>query len=101
MTAARFSPRAEQDLNEIGSFIAKDNPDAAVRVRETILAVADFLARHPEAGRRILKASARHAQIRWLVVPRYRNYLIFYQPYADTIVVIRVLHAAQDWTKYF
>lgn len=43
----------------------------------------------------------RHAQIRWFVVPKSRNYLIFYQPYRETIMVIRVLHPAQDWTRFF
>ena len=30
-----------------------------------------------------------------------RNYLIFYMPFQSTILVIRVLHAAQDWTRFF
>ena len=34
-------------------------------------------------------------------MPKYRNYLIFYQPLGDTIVVVRILHAAQDWTRFF
>ena len=101
MNRARFSPRAESDLDEIQNYIAADNPTAAAKVRRTILATADFLAQHPAAGRRILKAASRHAQIRWLVVPRYRNYLIFYQPFDETIMVVRVLHAAQDWTRFF
>ena len=101
MSRARFSPRAERDLDGIHDHIAADNPVAAAKVRRTILATADFLAQHPAAGRRILKASSRHTQIRWLVVPRYRNYLIFYQPFGETIVVVRVLHAAQDWTRFF
>ncbi len=101
MNPARFSPRAERDLDEIQNYIAADNPDAAAKVRKTILATADFLAQHPAVGRRILRADSRHAQIRWLVVPRYHNYLIFYQPFGETIVVVRVLHAAQDWTRFF
>ena len=101
MKRAVFSPRAESDLEQIQTYIAADNSEAAAKVRQAILAVADFIAEHPVAGRRILKAAARHAQIRWLVVPRYRNYLIFYQPFRDTIVVVRILHAAQDWTRFF
>jgi plasmid stabilization system protein ParE len=101
MILAKFSPRAERDLDEIQSHIAADNPPAAAKVRQVILATADFLAQHPAAGRRVLKASSRHAQIRWLVVPRYRNYLIFYQPVGETILVVRVLHAARDWTRFF
>ena len=101
MSHARFSPRAECDLDNISQYIASDNPAAAAQVRRVILATADFLAQHPAAGRRILKANSRHAQIRWRVVPRYRNYLIFYQPHGETIVVVRGLHAAQDWTRFF
>jgi plasmid stabilization system protein ParE len=35
------------------------------------------------------------------VVPRFRNYLIFYRPFGDSIMVIRILHSAQDWTRLF
>jgi plasmid stabilization system protein ParE len=101
MIRARFSPRAENDLVEVCNYIEGDNPAAAKQVRQTILNTADFLAMNPAIGRRILGASSRHAAIRWFVVPNYRNYLIFYQPFIDTIVVVRILHAAQDWTRYF
>jgi plasmid stabilization system protein ParE len=101
MRQARLSPRAESDLDSIHDFIAGDNLDAAARVRATILNTADFLARNPELGRLIRDASPRHAQIRWSVVPRFRNYLIFYQPFGGSIMVIRILHAAQDWTRFF
>jgi plasmid stabilization system protein ParE len=101
MIQARLSPVAVRDLDEHCAYIRKDNPDAAQRVRETILNTADLLAQHPDWGRIIHKASPRHAQIRWCVVPRFRNYLIFYHPFQDAILVVRILHAAQDWTRFF
>ncbi len=101
MIRAGFSPRAVRDLDEHCGRIAGDNPEAAERVRRTILNTADLLAKHRELGRRIRKAAPRHAQIRWFVVPRFRNYLIFYRPFQETIMVVRVLHAAQDWTRFF
>ena len=101
MIRARFSPKAAHDLDEISGHIAADNPEVAERVRLTLLNTADFLAQHPELGRRIRKAAARHLQIRWFVVPKFRNYLIFYQPFHETVMVVRVLHAAQDWTRFF
>jgi len=88
-------------LEDVFQFISADNPQAAERVRLAILNSADFLAQHPEMGRRIRNAATRHAQIRWFVVPKYRNDLIFYQPFQTTVAVIRVLHAAQDWTRFF
>jgi toxin ParE1/3/4 len=101
MIRARLSPKAVRDLDDHCGYIAGDNPEAAERVRRIILSTADLLAQHRELGRRIRKAAPRHAQIRWFVVPKFRNYLIFYQPYQETIMVVRVLHAAQDWTRYF
>jgi len=101
MIRARFSPRAGHDLDEHCGHIAADNPEAAERVRQTILNTADFLAQYRELGPRIPNAAPRHAQIRWFVVPKFRNYLIFYQPFQETIMVVRVLHAAQDWTRFF
>jgi len=101
MNCAKFSPKAERDLDEVFNFIAADNPDAAERVRRTILNTTDFLVQHPELGRRIRNASPRHSKIRWFVVPKFHNYLIFYQPFQETVMVVRVLHAAQDWTRFF
>jgi plasmid stabilization system protein ParE len=69
MNPARFSSRAERDLNEIIDCLAADNPEAGERVRRLILNTADLLAQHPELGRRIRKAEARHQPIRWFVVP--------------------------------
>jgi plasmid stabilization system protein ParE len=101
MMCAWFSPKAEHDLNKITGFIASNNPNAAQRVRSAILDVADLLAKNPKLGRNIPRAASRHTQMRWFVVPKFRNYLIFYQPFQKTIMVVRVLHAAQDWTRFF
>jgi plasmid stabilization system protein ParE len=35
------------------------------------------------------------------VVPRYRAYLILYRVEAQQVRILRVLHAARDWTRFF
>lgn len=101
MKQAKVSKKARHDLNRIRDHIAREDPEAANRVWDAILDVADLLAEHPEAGKQIRNATGRHAAVRWFVVPRFRNYLIFYRPHENGILVIRVLHAAQDWTRSF
>ena len=101
MSPAKISRRAERDLEGIRDYIATENPEAAERVWQAFLDTADLLARNAEIGRHILNASPRHADVRWFVVPRFRNYLLFYRPFQDTILVLRVLHASQDWTRFF
>ena len=101
MKPARISKWAQRDLEKIRDYIARDDPDAARRVWNACLDVADLLAENAEAGTKILNASHRHANVRWFVVPRFPNYLIFYEPFENTIRVLRVLHAARDWTRFF
>jgi plasmid stabilization system protein ParE len=101
MHSARLSPQAVRDLDELHQHIAADNPTVAAQVRTAILDFADFITQHPGLGRRISGASERQAQIRWLVVPSYRSYLVFFQPHEKSIMVVRILHAARDWTRFF
>jgi len=98
---ARISKKTRQDLEKIRDYIAKDDPNAAARVWDTFLDAADLLADHFEVGSTIVNAAPKHADVRWFVIPRFRNYLIFYRPFGETILVLRVLHAAQDWTRFF
>lgn len=100
-SVAKLSPRAREDLDSFHKQIALENPSAADRVRTAILATADFLACNPEAGNRIQSAPPRHAETRWFVVSRFRNYLLFYQRVESGVIVLRILHAAQDWTRFF
>ncbi len=47
-----WSPEALNDLTEVRSFIAKDNPTAANQVAHCIVQfVANRLSGHPESGR--------------------------------------------------
>jgi plasmid stabilization system protein ParE len=39
--------------------------------------------------------------VRLWPVSRYRNYLILYRIEPELIRVLRILHAAQDWTRFF
>ena len=80
MSPARISRRAERDLEQIRDYIAIEKPEAAERVWQAFPDTADLLAQNVGIGRHILNASPRHADVRWFVVPRFRNYLIFYRP---------------------
>jgi plasmid stabilization system protein ParE len=98
---ARISKRARKDLERIRDWIAEDNREAADRLWDALLDTADLLAANIEAGTKIVNAPARYSDVRWFVVPRFRNYLVFYRPHEDTILVLRILHAARDWTRFF
>ena len=86
-----FTAVAEADLEEIGDFIARDNPVRAVSFVQEIARACRDLADMPEA---------------WPVVPRYEQhgirrrvhgrYLIFYRIAAERITVLHILNGAMD-----
>ncbi len=87
--------KAEEDLLEIWSYIADDNPAAADTLLDDIDAACRTLAANPVSGR-----------AREELAPRLRSfpvgsYIVFYRPMEDGIVVIRVLHGARDLPELF
>ena len=87
--------KAEEDLLEIWSYIADDNPDAADKLLDDIDAACGTLAENPVSGR------AREELATNLRSFAVGNYLIFYRPNEDGIVVIRVLHGSRDLPELF
>ena len=65
-----WTRRAQTDLFALGRFVAKDNPDAARRLLETLLLRAEAAARMPRSGRRV--PELRRDDLREIVVGNYR-----------------------------
>src|SRR5579863_6449112 len=92
-----WTPRARQDLLEIGLLIASDNPDAAERILLRIGESAEMLRRSPRIGQRRPDIAPR---IRILVE---RPYLILYRLHPDThhgpvdsVELVRVIDGRRD-----
>jgi toxin ParE1/3/4 len=80
---------AEEDLLAIAEYIAHDNPMAAAKWLDMIERTLSLLASHPLVGEkvdRIRPGLRRFCQ---------GNYLIFYEPRDDGIVLVRVLHGSR------
>jgi len=88
----RFSITEEaiSDLDEIWDYIAEDNPFAANRVIDSIWDVFDLLVDNPRMGRIF---QTRNAAIR--VFP-HNQYLIFYRPEREGILILRILHGRRN-----
>jgi len=97
-----FTGLAEKDLDQIEDHIAARDPAAAARVRTAIVRQSIDLGRTPEKGMRLREPQGElETGVRLWPVSRYRNYLILYRIEPNQIRVLRVLHAAQDWTRFF
>ena len=62
--------RSREDLRDIGTFIAKDNPPAALKLGELIFDRVDTLEKFPELGRVVPERN--QPNIREIVVKNYR-----------------------------
>ena len=90
-----WSPRAIGHLVELRAYIAEDNPGAAGRVAQTILAAVERLAEWPNLGR-----PGRVSGTRELVVPG-TAYVIPSRLRGDRLEVIAVFHGRQRWPTRF
>ena len=90
----RLLPQAEADLDDIWYYIALDDPDAATRTVDGILARLRVLASFPGAGR---DREELYPGLRsWPI----NNYVVFYTV-GDDIRVGRILHGHRDVQRIF
>ncbi|HWW01008.1 MAG TPA: type II toxin-antitoxin system RelE/ParE family toxin [Candidatus Acidoferrum sp.] len=93
-------PAVDDDLMHHAEWIALDNPEAARRFLDAAFRSFEFLAKSPEAGPR---ARLKHARLRdvrfWVLPPPFNRWLVFYRLESQHIVILRVLHNAQDWRE--
>jgi len=90
----RLSPRAADDLENIGDVIAVDDPARALEFVQELRERCAVLADMPECGveRRDLQPG-----IRMLV---HGVYLLFYRVLGDEVRIERVLHGARDVVRH-
>jgi toxin ParE1/3/4 len=87
--------RALDDLEAARQYIAAVNPRAARRVVTTILVAVSQLSETPEIGR-----PGRVGGTRELVISR-TPYVVAYSVVNDEIIILDVLHGAQQWPGTF
>ncbi|HLX72292.1 MAG TPA: type II toxin-antitoxin system RelE/ParE family toxin [Verrucomicrobiae bacterium] len=86
-----FSPQAIADLEAAVRFIARENPDAAKRVGDSLIDRVAILENFPLIGPRYQKRRG----VRFLVS---RPYIIFYRPdeKENCIEILRYWHVARS-----
>lgn len=90
MKRLHWSSQAGRELTEAHDFIAQDDPDAALRLIETVESATEFLLTFPSMGR-----EGRFRDTRELVIP-HLPYLIVYRAARGGIEILRVLHTSRD-----
>jgi toxin ParE1/3/4 len=87
-----LTPQAQDDLRDIVSFIAQDNPDRAKSFGNELIDRALTLAELPERGRIVPEISG--TNVREII---HRSYRIIYEifPAREAVYVLRFWHGAR------
>ncbi len=91
-----ISPSAEADLSDIVGYVARHNPEAALKLGNRLIERCELLGLYPEIGRTV--PEFRRPDIRELV---YRSYRIIYRVReGETILeIVRIWHAARGFPQ--
>ena len=87
---------ADADIDEIASFIARDNAEAGRRFYDAVLDDFRRLVAMPRIGAKRYVRRPQLQNLRSWPIGGYRNYLIFYLALDDGIDVLRIIHGARD-----
>ena len=90
MLRLEWKATAVADLLAIVDYISDDNPDAAQALKDEIEAKVSRLRERPRLYRVGRVQGTREMVVR-------SNYVVVYAEDADTVTILRVLHAAQQW----
>ncbi len=92
MLRLEWKATAVADLLVIVDYISDDNPDAAQALKDEIEGKVSRLPQHPRLYRVGRVEGTREMVVR-------SNYIVVYAEDADTVTILRVLHAAQQWPQ--
>ena len=90
-----WTPLARDGLDEILAYIAEDSPEAAEKVLEVVLRVAESLSVFAERGRVVPELQDR--SIREVFVYLYR---IIYELSASEVRILAFIHGARDFDRW-
>ena len=90
MLRLEWKATAVADLLAIVDYISDDNPDAAQVLKDEIEAKVSRLREQPRLYRVGRVEGTREMVVR-------SNYIVVYAEDTDTVTILRVLHAAQQW----
>jgi toxin ParE1/3/4 len=91
----RLTRAARNDLQQTANWIAQHNPEASLRLLETIRTILKMIGDHPEIGRTRDELAPR---LRGLVAG---SQLILYRQDPQAVTIVRILDGRRDLTKLF
>lgn len=97
--AVQRSRQAERDVASHARYLAEHDPRLAARFLDAFERIAELLAENPGMGAR--RSFPRSGELRFVPLPRFREWLLFYREEPDRLLVVRIIHAKQNVPTLF
>jgi toxin ParE1/3/4 len=91
LTRIRWTTAATTDLESITDYLFEKTPQNAAQLIRKIYEAPQTLKNYPNLGRAGKKEGTRELVLTPL------PYVVIYKIMDDTIIIVRVLHGAQEW----
>ncbi len=92
---------ADADVAEIAETYAQVSLDLAIRFTAAVRRTYEDLMSMPGMGALREFPHPRYAGVRSWPISGFDNFLLFYRPIPDGIEVIRLIHGARDFDRFF
>ena len=94
-----YAPAARQDVNECAEYFESRDAAVADRFLESVRQTVEMLCDNPELGEQFRRDLTRTIRKRGIL--NFANYLIFYRREESILQVLRIIHGARDYDKFF
>lgn len=93
----RVTPAADKDIEEIAAYIVRDSVEQAMRFYVAVEATYGHVVQRPNAWRPVMDLGQPRAEgLRYRPLLGFPNHLVLFRVLAETVEVVRILHAARD-----
>lgn len=94
-----YAPAALQDMYECAEYLENQDSTIADRFRESVQETVRLLGGNPDIGERFRRDPT--GTIRYRSILKFANYLIFYRRKDSDLQVLRIIHGARDYERFF
>ncbi len=92
-------PQALVDLVETADYLAQDDIQVADRFFDAFETTLEFIRNMPKIGS--IRRFQNNIDVRMWFVRGFKKSLIFYTENAEEIVILRIIHSARDYARFF
>ena len=96
-----FSDAAKWDMAEIVSYFDERSDSVAQRFEQAVEKTVQMLCAAPESGSLCLFHNPAFMSVRKITIFGYSNYILFFRRFENSLQILRVIHGARDYDKFF